>query len=559
MIDFGTKDLQAAIANDYLEAGEGSTTADKGWRMQPVVGKSGSTTSTTSTSTSTSGAFQESRLSFAHIQAAQGTVILNSAGAYISHTLAASSLAALDGMDGAVAGLCLNVYITPRHAHVSAPPHTDYQDVVVVQTQGRKHWRIYSPPTTSCTDNPFARGKGVGNDLPLSLLESSGSKLLLDVIMTPGDLLFVPARFPHTTDTLLVSSSCHESDTTDTTDTTDDTDDTDDTDTTKSDEQEPNNGSSNKEDDDDDNDWSMHLTIGLDSHVWSMNYLSMRRFGLRRFGVKDVLLRSSSNNDDDNDDDDDGAYMGLANSQLSDDLREALFSSVDRCLLSKKETNDQAAVLEKVAMDLFVVTEQISKELLHDDGSNNNNNNNENDGSITKTTTTTTTTLSLVQCIEIVTQFRHMGQKIMQTHRNMYTSAMKEEQVRNNSSGGWSADNLTSNDQIERLSLFRVPTYFEQLDDIREELRRWAANDGTESSSDGDNGASVSSWSASQSILTGDQVEVRTSTTEAGWTPAKVIYARADGRFDLQHFDGSFKQGVRRQDMKGPHGIGIFI
>ena len=45
---------------------------------------------------------------------------------------------------------------------VSAPPHTDKQDVFVVQTQGAKHWRVFKPPSPSQKMNrdPYARGKG---------------------------------------------------------------------------------------------------------------------------------------------------------------------------------------------------------------------------------------------------------------------------------------------------------------------------------------------------------------------------------------------------------------
>ena len=75
-------------------------------------------------------------------------------------TLAAVSLAALDGMDGLCPGVCMNLYLTNAGVEVSAPPHTDEQDVVIVQTQGRKRWRVYSPPNNS---------KKPGND-PLELI-----------------------------------------------------------------------------------------------------------------------------------------------------------------------------------------------------------------------------------------------------------------------------------------------------------------------------------------------------------------------------------------------------
>jgi hypothetical protein len=498
MITFGTDELQAAIEQDFLDAGEGSTNPTKGWRMQPVGGDRRGRS------------FQDARLAFEDVTDAKGTVIFNSAGAYISSTLSASSLAALDGLDGAVSGVCLNMYVTRGDAKVSAPPHTDKQDVTVVQTQGRKHWRVFSPPDNTGNAaklvDPFARGKGA-DDLPIELLESSGSKLLLEVTLNPGDLLFVPARFPHTTDTL----SCYS--------------------------EEPDKVFGTK-------DWSIHLTVGLDSHVWSMNYLSMRRLGLRRFDMHDALVLAN----DDDDDDDDSVYMGMANSKLSEELREALFSSVDRNMLSVKDSIASTVLgeeaLEKVAKDLFLLNKQINKQL----GGGERAIPNEKDVS---------SSLSLLQCVVVATQFRDIGQKLLNTHRNMYMSAIAEESIRKIEEGGWSAEkhSIMSREQIDRLSIFRVPMFFEELDSIRDELRTWA--DGFQR--DGDR---LGAWAASQSILNGDQVEASDEGDGvgcSGWSPAKVIDARADGLFDLQQFDGSVKKGVRRQDMKGPHGIGVFI
>jgi hypothetical protein len=140
LITFGTTELQMAIERDLLDAGEGSINESKGWRMNPVR-------KTTKRDGDNNHAFMDGRVSFADVNAAKGTVIFNSAGAYISSTLATASLAALDGLDGLYAGVCLNMYVTRGDAKVSAPPHTDKQDVLVMQTQGRKHWRVYSPPT----------------------------------------------------------------------------------------------------------------------------------------------------------------------------------------------------------------------------------------------------------------------------------------------------------------------------------------------------------------------------------------------------------------------------
>jgi len=80
--------------------------------------------------------FAEARVTLKDVINQKGTVIFNSAGAHISSKLAAVSLAALHGLDGVCPGVCLNMYVTNADAKVSAPPHTDKQDVIVIQTQG---------------------------------------------------------------------------------------------------------------------------------------------------------------------------------------------------------------------------------------------------------------------------------------------------------------------------------------------------------------------------------------------------------------------------------------
>mmetsp|Transcript_10056 Transcript_10056/g.11483 ORF Transcript_10056/g.11483 Transcript_10056/m.11483 type:complete len:520 (+) Transcript_10056:241-1800(+) len=133
----------------------------------------------------------------------------------------------------------INVYITPHGTEVSVPPHTDKQDVFVFQTQGSKRWRVYKPPPRyQCpSKDPFNRGKG-GDVLVLS-----EDLLLLDTIIHPGDILYVPVGFPHTTDTAAVTTT-----------------------------------SSNNQD------ISIHLTVGLDTHVWGLTLAHIRWSLLQRCG-----------------------------------------------------------------------------------------------------------------------------------------------------------------------------------------------------------------------------------------------------------------------------------
>ena len=99
--------------------------------------------------------------------------------------------------------------------------------MLLVQSTGRKRWRVYRPPPpgTTPTLDPFARGKGTDH------LECDAAELLLDTVMEPGQVLFIPAGFPHTTDTLL----------------------------------EPVEDAIASEP-------SVHLTVGVDTHLWSLSF-----------------------------------------------------------------------------------------------------------------------------------------------------------------------------------------------------------------------------------------------------------------------------------------------
>ena len=99
----------------------------------------------------------------------KGTVIMNAAGAHIPK-LAGPSLAITDATSLPCA---INLYVTAAGKRTSAPPHTDKQDVLVVQTTGSKRWRVYSPPNPADkpTADMFARGKHE-DSMPLHALES---------------------------------------------------------------------------------------------------------------------------------------------------------------------------------------------------------------------------------------------------------------------------------------------------------------------------------------------------------------------------------------------------
>lgn len=121
-------------------------------------------------------------------------VLLN--GGFCVPKLAAISRAILDATQ---LPIWTNVYLSKPGLATSTQLHTDKQDVLLVQSTGRKRWRVYRPPPPTLTPgiDPFARGKGTDH------MEAREEDLLIDTVMEPGQVLYIPAGFPHTTDTML--------------------------------------------------------------------------------------------------------------------------------------------------------------------------------------------------------------------------------------------------------------------------------------------------------------------------------------------------------------------
>ncbi|MER5728964.1 cupin domain-containing protein [Streptomyces sp. NPDC002138] len=80
-----------------------------------------------------------------------------------------------------------NAYITPRSAQGLAV-HTDDHDVFVLQTFGRKNWKVYGQPSSS----------DEGGD---------PGEPLIDVELKPGDMLYIPRGFAHSARTADVPSA----------------------------------------------------------------------------------------------------------------------------------------------------------------------------------------------------------------------------------------------------------------------------------------------------------------------------------------------------------------
>jgi len=97
----------------------------------------------------------------------------------------------------------VNLYLTPRGAK-GFLPHTDQHDFFILQTGGRKKWRIYGNPIPLNTRNQ-EQGKVTGKPL----LEKNLGKPLLEVVLEQGDALYVPRGYIHVAETFPDTGSLH--------------------------------------------------------------------------------------------------------------------------------------------------------------------------------------------------------------------------------------------------------------------------------------------------------------------------------------------------------------
>jgi len=88
-------------------------------------------------------------------------------------------------------------FMTAPRREMSLNTHTDNHNNFVLQCQGAKHWRVWSPPAQEPGKHPLHRGKGEDRLSPDDLGEP-----LIDVVLRPGQLIYLPKGFPHATDTM---------------------------------------------------------------------------------------------------------------------------------------------------------------------------------------------------------------------------------------------------------------------------------------------------------------------------------------------------------------------
>jgi len=103
------------------------------------------------------------------------------------HEAAWRLLSALEGAFGALFGA--NAYLTPSGAQGLAP-HFDDVEVFMLQLEGQKRWRLHAPPAGE--EYPLPR------DYSRDFTADELGEQLLDCVVQPGDLLYLPRGTVHT-------------------------------------------------------------------------------------------------------------------------------------------------------------------------------------------------------------------------------------------------------------------------------------------------------------------------------------------------------------------------
>ncbi|XP_048804483.1 ribosomal oxygenase 1 [Lagopus muta] len=98
---------------------------------------------------------------------------------------------------GSMAGA--NTYLTPPGTQGFAP-HYDDIEAFILQLEGKKHWRIYGPRTSSEALPQFSSA---------NLTQAELGEPLLEVVLEAGDLLYFPRGFIHQADCLPDAHSLH--------------------------------------------------------------------------------------------------------------------------------------------------------------------------------------------------------------------------------------------------------------------------------------------------------------------------------------------------------------
>jgi hypothetical protein len=259
---------------------------------------------------------------------------------------------------------------------------------------------------------------------------------------------------------------------------------------------------------------SIHLTLGIDHHIWELDYLSARRLALRRACVNDIALGQTR--------DEDNQYIGKPN-ELPAEVRSDLFAELPIGLLDDDEEVSDALV-EEVASKLERISKAVDEE--------------------------TASRVDPSVWRERTERFRQEGKQLLETYRDMYLASIEEGCTREAKEAmtthlDKSTRKTMSPERFQRLSIFRVKTYFDRIDKSKQGLKEWSYEGKAANAGEGSAGAAAlpDNWVFTMQLKVGDQVEADLG---GAFFPATVTRAFG-GTYDVSFFDGDQETGLDRR------------
>jgi hypothetical protein len=265
-------------------------------------------------------------------------------------------------------------------------------------------------------------------------------------------------------------------------------------------------------------DTSLHLTFNVESHVWDLDYLSIRRLALRRACVSDTALGQS--NEEDN------RYVGAVN-ELPESVRYDLYSELPLGFLDEHPPED--ASIESITTELIRIAKEVDMD--------------------------TANAVEEGVWKETVARIREQGMELLDIHRDMYVAALEEGKLREEEDAitahldnGSTQRRVMTPERMQRLSLFRVQRFYEKINDAKARMVAWSY-DGKPSAESGSSSVSQAlpaDWAFTMPVKVGDQVEADLG---GAFFPATVSRV-AGSNYDVQFFDGDRETGLDRSMIK---------
>jgi len=254
----------------------------------------------------------------------------------------------------------------------------------------------------------------------------------------------------------------------------------------------------------------LHMTINIDTHVWELDYLSARRLALRRGCIQDSALGQSQ--------EEENRYIGRVN-ELPRGLHKDIFSALPLGFLDEAPKKEAVSVVS-VADELSRIAKAVDVETYS-----------EADESLWR---------------ETVERLRVHGMNLVSIHRDMYLAAIEEGRARESEEEiiahlDKPKKKAMTPERMQRLSLFRVQRYYEQINKCKAELVEWSYA-GKASKSVG----LPKDWAFSLPLKVGDQVEADLG---GAFFPATVTRTANDS-YDVKFFDGDIENGLDRSMLK---------